>query len=130
MASVKKTLHISADQFAKIGRMTGVIVFIAFFILVWYGFLFYDVMLFVLWLGVMYLLKTLVDEPIIDERIVEIQRASATGAAQIFSLILMLLIIVGPFVGMNKNVLGTLEFSLGLFLLLKLVMTRYYERVI
>ncbi len=130
MVDVKQTLHIKRDVFEKIARVSGVIVFVIILLLIWYEQAFLSLLVLVIWMGVMFILKTLVDEPFVDERILEIQRRSSTRAAQVFATTLMAVILVGSYFGMTRENLACLEIVLAVFLLLKLIFTKYYERMI
>ncbi len=124
----EQVLHISASLFTEIARITGVLTVLLIFVLVFYDLSFYAVMAFILWISLLYLLRTFVNEPLVDERVIEIQRMATTRAAQAFVIILMVAILLGPLWVVDKGILITLEVVLGVFIFLKLITTRFYER--
>ncbi len=120
-------MELSSIDFSRIARITGLVVFVGFFLLTWFGYPWLAITLLLAGLSLLYLLKSLVKEPLLDERIIEIHRISSDMASRTFTIIMMIGIFSLAAMKPNDRLLAGLEISLGLFLLLKLTFTKYYE---
>ncbi|GEM_PF-4251822 len=115
-----------AETFTLVARSIGAIVFIGFMILIWLNITWAAILLFVSGITLIYLLKGLVKEPLIDERIMQIHMLASTRASQVFAILLLTgIIILSAFE--KRELSAGLEIALITFLILKFAFTKYYE---